>query len=604
MLQDGTYAQAIAYYSGIVKNTDNQPIENVSINSTGAENVFTTADGKFLLSFNELLQDSGGTAYAKVYFVHPDYVTASKSILIAQGDSLTGDTIIMHPNTHLYTISGKVTYQNGDPVKISEVAFFNVNDITNYSFITYADIEGNYLIQVPAGSYYIRSRASYRQGLAWAYRYKYYNDSENLKEANILEVTADIPQLNFIHRQLPLGSISGKVIDAQTLQPVENAEVSVVSMPLTDSSFMGTDAEGKFTIQVFEGVYKIYAYKTGYRKIFYNHAYDLFDATPVEIIADKLDVTGIDFTLTSPDVGTNTISGEVLDESTGLPLRDFEVIAAPLLRNGQRLSSEISDKNNSLRIQQGTDFNGIYTLKNLQSGNYVLLFYKEGYLSTFNGSVFEWEKAPLVELTGNTNVTIIQSMKKSNPFGAEVTGVILSILSSTRMGGTLVSLIDESGEVAASNFSEYDGTFHVPFINNGNYTIKASWVGLPTTEVKNKINVDLNSSLQINNVEIILSNQTGVEEDKIPSDFKLAQNYPNPFNPSTVINYQLPVNSKVTLKIFNSLGEEVKTLVNEYQDAGLHSALFTLNSSLPSGIYFYRIQAGNSIQTNKMMLLK
>ncbi|MCW8804994.1 MAG: T9SS type A sorting domain-containing protein, partial [Ignavibacteriaceae bacterium] len=80
---------------------------------------------------------------------------------------------------------------------------------------------------------------------------------------------------------------------------------------------------------------------------------------------------------------------------------------------------------------------------------------------------------------------------------------------------------------------------------------------------------------------------------------------PNPFNPSTTIKYQLPEEGNVSLKIFNSLGEEVANLIdNEYRTNGSHSKLYIVNSSLPSGVYFYRLQAGNYVETKKMILLK
>jgi endo-1,4-beta-xylanase len=98
---------------------------------------------------------------------------------------------------------------------------------------------------------------------------------------------------------------------------------------------------------------------------------------------------------------------------------------------------------------------------------------------------------------------------------------------------------------------------------------------------------------------------TGVEEKvKIPQNFILKQNYPNPFNPSTIIDYQLPVFSKVTLKIFNLLGQEIETLVDEYQMPGIHSKIFTIHSSWSSGIYYYQLKAGNFIDTKKCIILK
>jgi hypothetical protein len=89
----------------------------------------------------------------------------------------------------------------------------------------------------------------------------------------------------------------------------------------------------------------------------------------------------------------------------------------------------------------------------------------------------------------------------------------------------------------------------------------------------------------------------------LPKQFALEQNYPNPFNPTTTISYQLPVASQVSLKVYDVLGREVMTLVNGRQDAGAYN--FNFNASeLSSGVYFYRLQSGNFVQTKKMMLVK
>ncbi|MBN2029648.1 T9SS type A sorting domain-containing protein, partial [bacterium] len=88
-----------------------------------------------------------------------------------------------------------------------------------------------------------------------------------------------------------------------------------------------------------------------------------------------------------------------------------------------------------------------------------------------------------------------------------------------------------------------------------------------------------------------------------PDYFALGQNYPNPFNPSTSIDYQLPEKVFVTLKIFDILGNEVETLVNGSQHAGNHSVQFNA-SNLPSGVYYYRLEAGMNQETRKLLLLK
>jgi hypothetical protein len=88
-----------------------------------------------------------------------------------------------------------------------------------------------------------------------------------------------------------------------------------------------------------------------------------------------------------------------------------------------------------------------------------------------------------------------------------------------------------------------------------------------------------------------------------PKEFKLEQNYPNPFNPATTIQYQLPQDKRVTLKVYDILGSEVATLVNEEQQAGYKEVLFNA-SNFASGMYVYRLQAGSYVSTKKMLMIK
>ena len=89
----------------------------------------------------------------------------------------------------------------------------------------------------------------------------------------------------------------------------------------------------------------------------------------------------------------------------------------------------------------------------------------------------------------------------------------------------------------------------------------------------------------------------------LPNSYGLSQNYPNPFNPTTIINYQLPANSSVSLKVYDLLGREVATLINRRQNAGYYNATFN-GTNLPSGVYFYRLQTETYSSTKKLLLLK
>jgi len=107
-------------------------------------------------------------------------------------------------------------------------------------------------------------------------------------------------------------------------------------------------------------------------------------------------------------------------------------------------------------------------------------------------------------------------------------------------------------------------------------------------------------------------NPVNVNPEKIKSqflaEFKLNQNYPNPFNPATTINYNLAQNSFVTLRIYNTLGQEVKTLVNAYQSKGFKSVSWdgkdNAGIQLSSGVYIFRIEAGDFAGSRKMVLMR
>jgi hypothetical protein len=94
-----------------------------------------------------------------------------------------------------------------------------------------------------------------------------------------------------------------------------------------------------------------------------------------------------------------------------------------------------------------------------------------------------------------------------------------------------------------------------------------------------------------------------LENSQLPKEFILYQNYPNPFNSQTRISFYLPKLQKVALKIYNILGSEIATLVDEELTRGVYNYIFDV-SNLTSGVYFYQLQANGFLQTRKLMVLK
>jgi Secretion system C-terminal sorting domain len=227
------------------------------------------------------------------------------------------------------------------------------------------------------------------------------------------------------------------------------------------------------------------------------------------------------------------------------------------------------------------------------------------YLSTNNGS--SWTQVN----SGLTNTTVLSLA--INTSGNIFAGIDGGVCLSTNKGSswtevnnglrcaTVWSLaINSSGYIfAATDEGVYLST------NNGNNWTQVNR-GLTNTVV---FALAINSSGNIfagtvGGVFRSINSTTDVKTQlTIPKEFVLLQNYPNPFNPGTVISYLLPENGFVTLKVYDMIGREVKTLVNDRQTAGTHSVKFNAGN-LSSGVYFYRLQAGNYVNTKKLMLIK
>jgi ligand-binding sensor domain-containing protein len=155
------------------------------------------------------------------------------------------------------------------------------------------------------------------------------------------------------------------------------------------------------------------------------------------------------------------------------------------------------------------------------------------------------------------------------------------------------------GQYNGHGLYKFNGSTWTNFYNDNNT--------FPGTCI-NDLLVDKNNNLWIASAWGLTKvdfNPTGVKKEVVPSSFELSQNYPNPFNPETTINYNIPAAGYVSLKVYDLLGNEVATLVNEYQQAGTYnSSFYALRSSLTSGVYFYRLVCGSFIDVKKMLLMK
>jgi len=197
-------------------------------------------------------------------------------------------------------------------------------------------------------------------------------------------------------------------------------------------------------------------------------------------------------------------------------------------------------------------------------------------------------------------------------FTAKETNVSMSV--ATGVYGRRINLTHTSMKATiVGNFNVVNLTMQPKFQNTGMWYNYFNGDSLNVTDVN--MNIELTpgefriyTTKKLETPEAGITTEISNIKSNIITEYNLMQNYPNPFNPTTTIKYAIPNNSKsemlnVKLIVYNILGSEVATLVNQRQSSGNYSVTFDA-SNLTSGIYFYRLQNGSFVETKKMVLLK
>jgi hypothetical protein len=367
----------------------------------------------------------------------------------------------------------------------------------------------------------------------------------------------------------------------------------------------------------------------------------LNNLTPV-VISGNNDVTGINITL---------IDGTAENPN---PFAQFYVAPDAILQ----LPQETEPGNNGTLVYNGStvllykhDYEGAASAKifeinpesgallnthylNLQSSPNGIswidkLVYRNGVLWAFGGygdpmglgfveGVFQ------VNISNNTSsnqLRLAQDFKSGSGLACDGTDLFIGNVDSLDIGGIVKFNPDQVTEVPSNLFITLSDR-----MSCFTYGDNILWVGIDRINKFNATTSEYLGNIEIpgfaadiffdnkfwsynesnNTIYIYNLTSVGVEENdilKTVEDFSLSQNYPNPFNPNTIISWQSPLSSWQTLKIYDVLGKEVATLVDEQKEAGSYSVTFEAGS-LSSGIYYYSITAGDFHQTKKLVLLK
>ena len=260
-------------------------------------------------------------------------------------------------------------------------------------------------------------------------------------------------------------------------------------------------------------------------------------------------------------------------------------------------------------IRKSTDGGKNWSVKHSELRDTKINFITSFALDVNDPSTLYCGQGPSLESKGSLSMStnggdnwtqISSSLTQLDPFVN-----ISSILLDEKVKGRIYVGMSHGGTIFTSNFSN-GGLFLTE--DNGKTWRKVFNSSVNLIRADNSVprNIYIGTKFGIMKFLDTLT-VTSIPEELLPppSDFRLFQNYPNPFNPSTNISYQLPVNSFVTLKVYDVLGNEAAVLINEWKEAGSYSAQFTTSGKqLASGMYFYTLTAGKFTDTKKFILLK
>jgi protocatechuate 3,4-dioxygenase beta subunit len=511
--------------------------------------------------------------------------------------SNTVEVTITPPVVPMAVVTGNVFNDaNNNPIPRAKVELITSNAFGNKSTVT--DSLGNFKIRVPVGNYYLQTSA-------FGFIKEFYNNAQTIQQATLITL-ANGDSVNFSIGLAPVVPpvtylLSGNVTKEGGL-PIR-ARITVVNV--RNNTFFSPTV-GRHTVTDSLGNYSIRV-KQNDTVVVYCHPFDFtlqpefYDNKLTFAEADRIVVTGnvsnINFVISPKPVYNNGISGVVKnDDNEGV-----ESFVSAFRKNNQFP--------NRRRITVSSDSLGNYQFTNLTPGEYILLAVpKSGYKPTFfrydGTQTMNWRQADSIVVTETSLITGINFtvIPINTPGFAKLSGFVKDNFNSP-VEGAFVYAVDENSNIYTYGITDRNGFYQIEGFELTNYSVYVDKFGYSSTGTRT-VTFDNQSNFQKQlNLTLTLDSPTSSDTKVVPDKFELSQNYPNPFNPSTTISWQSPVSGFQTLKVYNILGVEVATLVNEWKEAGSYTINFDA-SQLTSGTYFYKLTIGNFSQVRKMMLIK
>jgi hypothetical protein len=494
-------------------------------------------------------------------------------------------------------ISGRVTQaQGGAGIQGIEVTADQLA-CPSHSDTAESDQNGDYVIEgLPPGEYEVHTQnSSPLLDLYW-------NDKLSSDEADIVEVIPDDTTEDIDFSLRAGGRITGVVTFSEATFVIASVHAihSTYDYEYTTSAInMGGNSKSYAIEGLPTGTYRVKSANV------FGWVDEYYDNKPSQASADLVSVTEGS---TTPTINFllnfgGAIEGVVVSSTKG-PL-DGIPIWGYYASNPEWVGQAV------------TDPSGYYSMTGLRSGYWKVLAWGD---TTY---AFEWYDNKSGWDSSDSIYIISHTTSSGRSFSLEIGGSISGYVYTPDKGplsGCEVIAYESSSypHVMAMKFdtTKADGSYKIRGLRTGDYYVLAlgecafKWYdNKPTPEQADLVHVTMpNETSGINfNVPSDVENAAD-NSSSVPLEFELSRNHPNPFNPATEIEYTLKRPAQVTLQIYNVLGQQVKTLVSEYQSAGSYDIVWDGKNArgrkVTSGIYFYRLEVNGVSQTRRMVLLK
>ena len=394
------------------------------------------------------------------------------------------------------------------------------------------------------------------------------------------------------------GAIAGTVISTADQKLIAGATVQVfLRTNATALIARGqTGRDGKYRVDGLPtNEYLVLVNAPGFLDQFYKEAEGRERATPVQVEAPK-ETVDIDFHLKPFDRRGGTIAGVISSEADKNPVSNALVVLLPMTTTNSGAQPPL--------FVLADDF-GRYKISGLPIGKYVALAHAPRFISEYYDNAKSFREAKVLSVENNVleNIDFALAPAQRGPY--QITGTVRYKNQGRGAENVIVQALD-NGVIVATALTGNDGGFILDEMPAGEFKVSATSTA---GESEQQVPVSVGNGRSVANVVLTLGTTSVAETAaEIPTKFELEQNYPNPFNPETTIKYHVPVRVNVTVRVYNALGQELRTLVSSLQDAGVYTATWDGKDhngrQLSTGLYLFRLEAGDFVMTRKMAMVK